>query len=119
RHAGAPASLDGDRQEIGRAGRDGEAAHARLLFRVEDFGAAVHLTSRGVGAAPVARAAVMLADGSRVQPTRELTGALVRLVDLGAAVRGRGGVGGWAGPPHGPEAPPAPWGAALAEDKAG
>jgi ATP-dependent DNA helicase RecQ len=41
-HVDPPPSLDAYYQEIGRAGRDGEAAHAQLLYRAEDFGAAVH-----------------------------------------------------------------------------
>jgi ATP-dependent DNA helicase RecQ len=85
-HVDPPASLDAYYQEIGRAGRDEEAAHARLLFRPEDFGAAVHLTSRSVSGAAIARAAALLAEGGRAEPTRQLTAALVRLVDLGAAV---------------------------------
>jgi ATP-dependent DNA helicase RecQ len=31
-HAGVPAALDDYYQEIGRAGRDGEAAHAVLVY---------------------------------------------------------------------------------------
>ncbi|MDP9308631.1 MAG: RecQ family ATP-dependent DNA helicase, partial [Actinomycetota bacterium] len=52
-HADPPASLDAYYQELGRAGRDEEAAHARLLFRPEDFGKAQHLTSRSIGGSVV------------------------------------------------------------------
>ena len=84
-HADPPPSLDAYYQEIGRAGRDGRAAHARLLYRQEDFGAAVHLTSRGVSRAAVAGFAELLASGSDVRAARRTTAALVRLVDVGAA----------------------------------
>jgi ATP-dependent DNA helicase RecQ len=96
-HVDPPASLDAYYQELGRAGRDGEAAHARLLFRPEDFGSAVHLTSRSVGAEAVGRVAASLAVGDPVEPTRETTAALVRLVDLGAAVWGADGEVSWTG----------------------
>jgi ATP-dependent DNA helicase RecQ len=85
-HVDPPASLDAYYQEIGRAGRDDEPAHVRLLYRPEDFGTAVHLTSRGVSRASVARVAALLASGGDVPETRGTTAALVRLVDLGAAV---------------------------------
>jgi ATP-dependent DNA helicase RecQ len=87
-HADPPASLDAYYQELGRAGRDEEAAHARLLFRPEDFGMARHLTSRSVGGSVVARVAERLSTGRDVEDVgpRQLTAALVRLVDLGAAV---------------------------------
>jgi ATP-dependent DNA helicase RecQ len=87
-HADPPASLDAYYQELGRAGRDEEPAHARLLFRSEDFGLARHLTSRSVGGSVVARVAEQLSAGRDVQQrgARQSTAAIVRLVDLGAAV---------------------------------
>jgi len=87
-HADPPASLDAYYQELGRAGRDEKPAHARLLFRPEDFGMARHLTSRSVGDGIVFRVAERLAAGRGVEELgrRQLTAALVRLVDLGAAV---------------------------------
>jgi ATP-dependent DNA helicase RecQ len=96
-HVDPPPTLDAYYQEIGRAGRDDQAAHARLLYRPEDFGAAVHLASRGVSRASVARVAELLASGSDVGPTRRATAALVRLVDVGAAVWAAGGEVRWTG----------------------
>ncbi len=85
-HADPPPSPDAYYQELGRAGRDGQAAHARLLFRYEDFDRARFLTARGVSAETVARVAAVLAAGQPAGPgTRAQTTALVRLADLGAA----------------------------------
>ncbi len=96
-HVDPPPSLDAYYQEIGRAGRDGEVAHARLLFRPEDFGAAVHFATGGVSAKTVARVAAELATEAELEGTRGETAALVRLVDVGAAVWKPGGSVGWTG----------------------
>ena len=96
-HLDPPPSLDAYYQEIGRVGRDGKLAHARLLYRSEDFGAAVHFVARGVTGAAVSRVAVSLAAGDTVRATRQGTAALARLTDLGAAAWDASGEIRWTG----------------------
>jgi ATP-dependent DNA helicase RecQ len=95
-HAEPPVSLDAYYQELGRGGRDGQTADARLLFRPADLGMAQHLTARGVSSDVVAAVAKGLAgisqeievgeiaDGLGLG-SRPVTLALARLVDVGAA----------------------------------
>jgi ATP-dependent DNA helicase RecQ len=96
-HVDPPPSLDAYYQEIGRAGRDGDPAQVLLLSRPEDFGSAVHFTSRGVSQASVARVAAVLAFGEEVPASRGTTAALVRLVDVGAAELDATGTVRWTG----------------------
>jgi ATP-dependent DNA helicase RecQ len=97
-HFDPPPSLDAYYQEFGRAGRDDEPSHARLLYRYEDFETARHLTAHGVPDAAVARAAAALAAGERIEPgARQQTAALVRLADLGAAAWQADGAICWTG----------------------
>jgi ATP-dependent DNA helicase RecQ len=95
-HADVPGSLDAYYQEFGRAGRDGKAAEARLLYQPSDLAAARHLAARRVSSTIVATVADRLARSSRRERvdalagalrigSRAATSALARLVDVNAA----------------------------------
>ncbi len=71
---------------MGRAGRDGQPADVRLVYRYDDFELARYLTARGISGAAVGQAAAALAAGQPAEHTaRQQRSALTRLADLGAA----------------------------------
>jgi ATP-dependent DNA helicase RecQ len=95
-HADPPGSIDAYYQEIGRSGRDGKHAQARLVYHDADLPLVRHLTiGARVSEATVARVAQQLIDGlegngindlaDTSRSARSETLALARLVDIGAA----------------------------------
>ena len=64
-HADTPDSIDAYSQEFGRAGRNGESAHATLHYRPEDLSLRRFFASRNPDAAEVRRVVRALGTGSR------------------------------------------------------
>ncbi len=99
-HADIPGSVDAYWQEVGRAGRDGRPAAAKLLYRTEDVGLKRFFSGGGVAFEELAQVIEALRGGTRVSDQK----ALARACGLSpartlAAVRRLSGIGSW--PPTG------------------
>lgn len=75
-HASVPESLDAYYQEIGRAGRDGDAADATLFYRQEDLGIRTYFVSRSVDLDELAAAYSAVAKADGPLPTKALAAAV-------------------------------------------
>jgi ATP-dependent DNA helicase RecQ len=76
-HRDIPASLEAYYQEAGRAGRDGEPAHAVLVYRPDDLGRAAFLAGGGrLDREAVATVCTVLAEHGELAPRKlaDLTG---------------------------------------------
>lgn len=71
-HASVPESLDAYYQEIGRSGRDGEAASAVLFYRSEDLGLRKYFAARTTDAARLGAAYALLVQAGRPLRSREI-----------------------------------------------
>ncbi|MFE6481925.1 RecQ family ATP-dependent DNA helicase [Streptomyces sp. NPDC057757] len=102
-HASVPGSLDAYYQEIGRAGRDGEASRAILLYRTEDLGLQKFFSTGRPDADTIADVARRVLDGTAAVTTTELqrdtglsagrlTAVLNLLENAGALTTARGEV---------------------------
>jgi ATP-dependent DNA helicase RecQ len=100
-HASVPDSLDAYYQEVGRAGRDGEAASAVLFYRSEDLGLRKYFAARTTDPARLGAAYSLLAQAGRPLrsrevgerlgiPTRSATGLVNQLVEGGTVRLARG-----------------------------
>jgi ATP-dependent DNA helicase RecQ len=99
-HVAPPESLDAYWQEVGRAGRDGAPAAAKLLYRSEDIGLRRFFAGGGLKLQELERVVEALRGGARVTDTKVLARACgLSPARTLAVVRRLSETGGW--PPTG------------------